>query len=57
MPAELAVRLRSRRIDIVDLGRVATRALLLLGRVLEEGCVLIDRDEQWHLPRRHGVEL
>jgi predicted nucleotidyltransferase len=48
--AKLAVSLEqicNRRVDIADLERVETRAPLLLDRVLDEGRVLIDRDEQW----------
>ena len=55
----LAVRLEQlcdRRVDIADLGRVEARAPLLLDRVLDEGRVLIDRDEQWCLLRdRHSA--
>lgn len=50
----LAVRLGhlcDRRADIADLAQVETRAPLLLDRVLDEGRVLIDRDEQWGLLR------
>ncbi len=57
--AKLAVRLEhlsGRQVDIADLERVETRAPLLLDRVLNEGRVLIDRDEQWHLLReRHSA--
>jgi predicted nucleotidyltransferase len=52
--AAMAVRLEhlsGRRVDVADLGRVETRAPLLLDRVLDEGRVLIDRDEQWRLLR------
>jgi excisionase family DNA binding protein len=55
----LAVRLEQlcdRRVDVADLGRVEARAPLLLDRVLDEGRVLIDRDEQWRLLRdRHSA--
>jgi predicted nucleotidyltransferase len=57
--AKLAVRLEhlsGRRVDITDLERVETRAPLLLDRVLDDGRVLIDRDEQWRLLReRHSA--
>ena len=57
--AKLAVRLEhlsGRRVDIADLERVEARAPLLLDRVLDEGRVLIDRDEQWRLLReRHSA--
>jgi predicted nucleotidyltransferase len=57
--AKLAVRLEhlsGRRVDIADLERVETRAPLLLDRVLDEGRVLIDRDEQWCLlQERHSA--
>jgi predicted nucleotidyltransferase len=57
--AKLAARLEhlcDRRIDIADLERVETRVPLLLDRVLDEGRVLIDRDEQWSLLReRHSA--
>jgi predicted nucleotidyltransferase len=52
--AKLAVRLEhlcGRRVDVADLGRVETRAPLLLDRVLDEGRVLIDRDQRWRLLR------
>jgi predicted nucleotidyltransferase len=39
--------LTSRRIDVVDLERVEANAPLLLDRVLEEGRVLVDRDDRW----------
>jgi predicted nucleotidyltransferase len=47
---ELAARLKcvsGRRVDIAHLARVEAQAPLLLDRVLDEGRVLIDRDEQW----------
>lgn len=57
--AKLAVRLEhlsGRRVDIADLERVEARAPLLLDRVLDEGRVLIDRDEQWRrLRERHSA--
>jgi excisionase family DNA binding protein len=57
--AKLAVRLdhvSGRRVDIADLERVEARAPLLLERVLDEGRVLIDRDEQWRpLRERHSA--
>jgi predicted nucleotidyltransferase len=58
--AKLAVRLEQLcgcRVDIADLGRVETRAPLLLDRVLDEGRVLIDRDEQWGLLRERHVAI
>lgn len=48
--ARLSARLQQvagRHVDIALLERVEARAPLLLDRVLEEGRVLIDRDEQW----------
>ena len=58
--AKLAVRLEhlsDRRVDIADLERVETRAPLLLERVLDEGRVLIDRDEQWRLLRERQSSI
>lgn len=43
----------SRHVDIALLERVQERAPLLLDRVLDEGRVLIDRDEQWDKLREH----
>ena len=37
----------ARRVDIAELGRVEATAPLLLRQVLDEGRVLIDRDELW----------
>ena len=51
---ELATRLgriTGRKVDIAHLDRVETGAPLLLDRVLDEGRVLIDRDQQW--PQLH----
>lgn len=48
--ANSAARLRriaARRIDIAHLDRVEEVSPLLLDRVLDEGRVLLDRDEQW----------
>ena len=57
--SHLAVRLTrvsARRVDVAHLERVEAQAPLLLDRVLDEGRVLVDRDEQWRLLReRHGV--
>jgi|SRR5271155_5348609 len=54
---ELAIRLQpvtGRPVDIAHLERVEANAPLLLDRVLDEGCVLVDRDGQWRLLReRH----
>jgi predicted nucleotidyltransferase len=47
---QLAVRLHtvaSRSVDVALLERVETDAPLLLERVLDEGRVLVDRDQQW----------
>jgi predicted nucleotidyltransferase len=56
---ELAVRLQrvtARRVDVARLERIEAKAPLLLDRVLDEGRVLIDRDEQWsRLRERHPV--
>jgi predicted nucleotidyltransferase len=49
---ELAVRLErvaGRQVDVAHLERVEADAPLLLDRILDEGCVLVDRDEQWRL--------
>ncbi|HUN79680.1 MAG TPA: helix-turn-helix domain-containing protein [Solirubrobacteraceae bacterium] len=48
--SQLAVGLRQisgRRVDLVHLERVETRAPLLLDRILDDGRVLVDRDGQW----------
>jgi len=47
---ELAVRLQTvagRSVDVALLERVETDAPLLLERILDEGRVLVDRDQQW----------
>jgi hypothetical protein len=40
-------RVSGRRVDIARLDRVEAQVPLLLGRVVEEGRVLIDRDGEW----------
>lgn len=59
---ELAVRVKrmsGRRVDIAHLARVEAKAPLLLERVLDEGRVLIDRDEQWEqlCERRSAIRI
>jgi predicted nucleotidyltransferase len=39
--------LTGRKVDVADLTRIEADAPLLLGRVLDEGRVLVDRDERW----------
>jgi predicted nucleotidyltransferase len=48
--ADLVARLRpvtDRPLDLARLNRIEERAPLLLDRILDEGRVLVDRDEQW----------
>jgi predicted nucleotidyltransferase len=46
-----------RHVDIARLERVEAKAPLLLERVLEEGRVLIDRDEQWPALQARGPAI
>lgn len=63
--AQLSGRLQAvvgRQVDIAALERVQDSAPLLLDRILDDGRVLIDRDEQWqgllhHRPQIHARAL
>jgi predicted nucleotidyltransferase len=37
----------ARRVDVADLARIEAESPLLLDRVLDEGRVLVDREDQW----------
>lgn len=55
-------RLIGRRVDIAVLERVQANAPLLLDRILDDGRVLVDRDEHWrdllnHRPQIHARAL
>ncbi|MGH2880174.1 MAG: nucleotidyltransferase domain-containing protein [Solirubrobacteraceae bacterium] len=59
-PYPLTSRLRKvckRRVDIARLERVEASAPLLLERVLDEGRVVIDRDDQWRQLRERGPKI
>jgi predicted nucleotidyltransferase len=60
-PYALARRLRkageNRHVDIARLERVQAGAPLLLERVLDEGRVLIDRDDQWRRLQEQGPQI
>jgi predicted nucleotidyltransferase len=46
-----------RHVDIARLKRVQAGAPLLLERVLDEGRVLIDRDDQWRALQEHAPKI